>query len=131
MIVKGNTAGNTFVAINNIGGTGAQTVEGIEIIEVEGNSAGTFEKAGRIVAGGYDYNVVQKANNWYLTSKIEDVEPEPEPDPVGPERPIVPPSVDPVTPAGKHQYRPEFGSYLANNYAANTLFMTRLHDRPG
>ncbi|TDT51138.1 autotransporter family porin [Enterobacter sp. AG5470] len=129
MIVKGNTAGNTFVAINNIGGTGAQTVEGIEIIEVEGNSAGTFEKAGRIVAGGYDYNVVQKANNWYLTSKVEDVEPEP--DPVDPGRPIAPPSIDPVSPAGEHQYRPEFGSYLANNYAANTLFMTRLHDRLG
>lgn len=32
--VLGNTAGNAFVAVNNIGGTGAQTVEGIEIIEV-------------------------------------------------------------------------------------------------
>ena len=52
--VLGNTAGNAFVAVNNIGGTGAQTVEGIEIIEVAGNSDGTFEKAGRIVAGAYD-----------------------------------------------------------------------------
>ncbi|MGY5959149.1 intestinal colonization autotransporter adhesin MisL [Kosakonia sp. BK9b] len=127
MIVKGNTAGNTFVAINNIGGTGAQTVEGIEIIEVEGNSDGTFEKAGRIVAGGYDYNVVKKESNWYLTSEVE---PEPT-EPEGPERPVGP--VDPLKPqpGGKHQYRPEFGSYLANNYAANTLFLTRLHDRLG
>lgn len=68
--VLGNTAGNAFVAVNNIGGTGAQTVEGIEIIEVAGNSDGTFEKAGRIVAGAYDYNVVQKGSNWYLTSFI-------------------------------------------------------------
>lgn len=68
--VLGNTAGNTFVVVNNIGGTGAQTVEGIEIIEVAGNSDGTFEKAGRIVAGAYDYNVVQKDNNWYSTSFI-------------------------------------------------------------
>ncbi|MDI8083761.1 autotransporter outer membrane beta-barrel domain-containing protein, partial [Salmonella enterica subsp. enterica serovar Kentucky] len=39
---------------------GAQTIEGIEIVNVAGNSNGTFEKASRIVAGAYDYNVVQK-----------------------------------------------------------------------
>ena len=145
--VLGNTAGNAFVAVNNIGGTGAQTVEGIEIIEVAGNSDGTFEKAGRIVAGAYDYNVVQKGSNWYLTSFIP-VPPDPEdpdpvdphdPDPVDPD-PVDPDPVDPIIPepeipvappVTEQQYRPEAGSYLANNYAANTLFMTRLHDRLG
>ena len=140
--VLGNTAGNAFVAVNNIGGTGAQTIEGIEIIEVAGNSDGTFEKAGRIVAGAYDYNVVQKGSNWYLTSFIP-VPPDPEdPDPVDPHDPdpIDPDPVDPIIPepeipvappVTEQQYRPEAGSYLANNYAANTLFMTRLHDRLG
>ncbi|HHJ4232562.1 TPA: intestinal colonization autotransporter adhesin MisL [Citrobacter freundii] len=148
--VLGNTAGNAFVAVNNIGGTGAQTVEGIEIIEVAGNSDGTFEKAGRIVAGAYDYNVVQKGRNWYLTSFIP-APPDPEePDPVDPDPvdpidpdpvdPIDPDPVDPIIPepeipvappVTEQQYRPEAGSYLANNYAANTLFMTRLHDRLG
>lgn len=140
--VLGNTAGNAFVAVNNIGGTGAQTVEGIEIIEVAGNSDGTFEKAGRIVAGAYDYNVVQKGSNWYLTSFIP-APPDPEePDPVDPDPvdPIDPDPVDPIIPepeipvappVTEQQYRPEAGSYLANNYAANTLFMTRLHDRLG
>ena len=142
--VLGNTAGNAFVAVNNIGGTGAQTVEGIEIIEVAGNSDGTFEKAGRIVAGAYDYNVVQKGSNWYLTSFIpappDPEEPDPvdpiDPDPVDPDPvdpidpgPVDPDPVDPIIP--EPQYRPEAGSYLANNYAANTLFMTRLHDRLG
>ena len=145
--VLGNTAGNAFVAVNNIGGTGAQTVEGIEIIEVAGNSDGTFEKAGRIVAGAYDYNVVQKGSNWYLTSFIP-VPPDPEdpdpvdphdPDPIDPD-PVDPDPVDPIIPepeipvappVTEQQYRPEAGSYLANNYAANTLFMTRLHDRLG
>ncbi|WP_410752787.1 intestinal colonization autotransporter adhesin MisL [Citrobacter youngae] len=145
--VLGNTAGNAFVAVNNIGGTGAQTVEGIEVIEVAGNSDGTFEKAGRIVAGAYDYNVVQKGSNWYLTSFIP-VPPDPEdpdpvdphdPDPVDPD-PVDPDPVDPIIPepeipvappVTEQQYRPEAGSYLANNYAANTLFMTRLHDRLG
>jgi autotransporter family porin len=148
--VLGNTAGNAFVAVNNIGGTGAQTVEGIEIIEVAGNSDGTFEKAGRIVAGAYDYNVVQKGNNWYLTSFIpappDPEDPDPvdpvDPDPVDPidPGPVDPDPVDPIIPepevpvappVTEQQYRPEAGSYLANNYAANTLFMTRLHDRLG
>lgn len=151
--VLGNTAGNAFVAVNNIGGTGAQTIEGIEIIEVAGNSDGTFEKTGRIVAGAYDYNVVQKGSNWYLTSFIpappdpedpdpvdphdpDPVEPDPvdpiDPDPVDPVDPIIPEPEEPVAPpVTEQQYRPEAGSYLANNYAANTLFMTRLHDRLG
>ena len=139
--VLGNTAGNAFVAVNNIGGTGAQTVEGIEIIEVAGISDGTFEKVGRIVAGAYDYNVVQKGNNWYLTSFIQPEDPDPvdphdpdpvSPDPVDPVDPIIPEPEEPVSPpVTEQQYRPEAGSYLANNYAANTLFMTRLHDRLG
>ncbi|WP_413595079.1 autotransporter outer membrane beta-barrel domain-containing protein [Citrobacter youngae] len=139
--VLGNTTGNAFVAVNNIGGTGAQTVEGIEIIEVAGISDGTFEKAGRIVAGAYDYNVVQKGNNWYLTSFIQPEDPDPvdphdpdpvSPDPVDPVDPIIPEPEEPdVPPVTEQQYRPEAGSYLANNYAANTLFMTRLHDRLG
>lgn len=161
LTVLGNTTGNAFVAVNNIGGTGAQTVEGIEIIEVAGNSDGTFEKASRIVAGAYDYNVVQKGNNWYLTSfipappdPVDPVDPDPvdpdpvdpiDPDPVDPDPvdPIIPDPTDPVDPVipgpeephvppvTEQQYRPEAGSYLANNYAANTLFMTRLHDRLG
>ncbi|SAA15307.1 outer membrane autotransporter barrel domain-containing protein [Enterobacter roggenkampii] len=146
LIVEGNTSGHTGVEVNNIGGAGAQTVEGIEIVSVGGNSEGTFEKASRIVAGGYDYNVVQKGKNWFLTSLVEPVDPvDPPVDPVDPPvdpvdpvdppvDPVIPPQ-EPVPPAAppksEHQYRPEFGSYLANSYAANTLFMTRLHDRLG
>lgn len=140
LIVEGNTSGHTGVEVNNIGGTGAQTVEGIEIVSVGGNSDGTFEKASRIVAGGYDYNVVQKGKNWFLTSLAEPVDPPVDPvdppvDPVDPPvDPVIPPQ-EPVPPAAppksEHQYRPEFGSYQANSYAANTLFMTRLHDRLG
>lgn len=136
LIVEGNTSGHTGVEVNNIGGTGAQTIEGIEIVSVGGNSDGTFEKASRIVAGGYDYNVVQKGKNWFLTSLVEPVDPvDPPVDPVDPPvDPVIPPQ-EPVPPAAppksEHQYRPEFGSYQANSYAANTLFMTRLHDRLG
>lgn len=140
LIVEGNTSGHTGVEVNNIGGTGAQTIEGIEIVSVGGNSDGTFEKASRIVAGGYDYNVVQKGKNWFLTSLGEPVDPPVDPvdppvDPVDPPVDLVIPPQEPVPPAAppksEHQYRPEFGSYQANSYAANTLFMTRLHDRLG
>lgn len=62
-----------------------------------------------------------------------------DPDPVDPEPvdPVIPDPVIPdigqsdTPPITEHQFRPEVGSYLANNYAANTLFMTRLHDRLG
>lgn len=152
--VKGDTAGNTRVSVNNAGGTGSQTVEGIQIVEIEGASNGTFTKEGRIVAGAFDYNLVKSDNqNWYLTSAaITDPTPEPEPDPDPTPDPEPTPDPDPIPeptpnpepepgpgptptptpqPEGKQQYRPEFGSYLANTFAANTLFNTRLHDRLG
>ncbi len=40
LVVAGETAGSTSVKITNAGGTGAQTVEGIKIIEVGGASEG-------------------------------------------------------------------------------------------
>lgn len=142
LIVNGNTSGNTFVAVNNIGGLGAATVQGIEVVRVGGNSEGVFEKEARIVAGGYDYSLVKKGNNWYLTSEaipdpvipeepVDPVPPEPE-DPVDPVVPVKPEQpVAPTQPLSPSAHRPEFGSYLANNIAGNTLFMTRLHDRLG
>lgn len=145
LIVKGDTAGTTRVSVTNAGGGGAQTVEGIRIVEVEGASDGTFVKEGRIVAGGYDYNIVKNNNqNWHLTSEAipdplppEDPEPaipekpeQPDPVPAAPEKPEQPAPQSPVV-SGPHQYRPETGSYLANALAANTLFTTRLHDRLG
>ncbi|WP_346732956.1 autotransporter outer membrane beta-barrel domain-containing protein [Citrobacter koseri] len=112
MAVAGNTTGTTRVSVNNAGGTGAQTLEGIELINVGGRSDGEFIQDGRIVAGAYDYSLVRgegvMQSNWYLTSMTEVAEPDSE-----------------------AQLRPEAGSYLANNQAANTLFMTRLHDRLG
>ncbi len=42
--------------MNNAGGTGAKTLNGIELIHVDlGKSEGEFVQAGRIVAGAYDY----------------------------------------------------------------------------
>ncbi|CNI21599.1 autotransporter protein [Yersinia aldovae] len=115
MIINGDTSGSTLVSINNLGGTGEQTIDGIELIEVKGDSNGTFSKASRIVAGMYDYDIVKNGNNWYLNSYIPTTTPTPTPTP---------------TP-DDHVVRPESGSYIANLAAANTLFNTRLQDRLG
>ncbi|EFO0998719.1 autotransporter outer membrane beta-barrel domain-containing protein [Escherichia albertii] len=42
VIVTGDTRGSTRVVVNNIDGQGAQTDKGIELIEVNGDSAGSF-----------------------------------------------------------------------------------------
>ncbi|PHI32740.1 type V secretion protein A [Budvicia aquatica] len=141
LVVKGDTSGHTNVVITNIGGNGALTTNGIEIVQVLGNSVGTFNNSGRIVAGAFDYFVRPgtaisgaNANNWYLISDYSPVIPPIEPIPVVPELPVIKP-IAPESPAvpviNAPVYRPEAGSYLANQSAANTLFMTRLHDRLG
>ncbi|MCE5165576.1 autotransporter outer membrane beta-barrel domain-containing protein [Plesiomonas sp. PI-19] len=117
LIVQGNTAGHTQVHITNAGGTGAQTLNGIEVIHVQGQSDGEFS-ANRIVAGAYDYTLARgqgaQSNNWYLTSGKQEVPPVPTPEPA---------------PNHDNDLRPEGGSYTANLVAANTLFQLRLQDR--
>lgn len=118
LIVRGDTRGTTFVRVNNAGGSGAQTLNGIEVIEVGGKSEGEFIQDGRIVAGAYDYMLRRgqgaSSRNWYLASGQSQSEPLPESKPVS-----------------EYDIRPEAGSYTANLAAANTLFITRLHERMG
>lgn len=124
LIVKGNTSGTTGVSVTNAGGSGAQTINGIEVIHVDGQSDGEFTQDGRIVAGAYDYSLGRgqggNNGNWYLTSQKTD--PNREQD--------LEPAVDPDSELAP-DIRPEAGSYTANLAAANTLFATRLHDRLG
>ncbi|WP_370443450.1 autotransporter outer membrane beta-barrel domain-containing protein [Klebsiella michiganensis] len=123
MIIAGDTSGTTRVSVNNAGGSGAKTINGIEVVSVGGKSDGEFVKDGRIVAGAYDYNLVRgessNSNNWYLTNVLSGV-------------------VDPGEGGGDGNkeeiikiYRPESAAYSANMAAANNLFNTRLHDRLG
>lgn len=51
LVVEGDTSGTTAVTVNNAGGIGAKTLNGIELIHVDGKSEGEFVQAGRIVAG--------------------------------------------------------------------------------
>lgn len=114
LVVKGNTSGESQIVFNNANGTGAQTLEGINLISVGGDSGATFSLQNRIVAGEYDY-ILQKGNNsaadtkgWYLTSHL----------------------TNPLTgQVSDKQIRPESGSYASNMQLANTLFSVNLQDR--
>lgn len=96
LIVGGNVlAGTTQVEINNLGGYGAQTIEGIQIVDVGGTSLGSFAKSGRIVAGAYDYDLVKKGESWYLTSQLTPTDPVPDPTPSPAADPQITPTVEP------------------------------------
>ena len=52
LVVTGNTSGTTEVRVINLGGGGAQTVEGIKVVDVGGTSDGTFTPARRLCLPG-------------------------------------------------------------------------------
>ncbi|NKM27914.1 autotransporter outer membrane beta-barrel domain-containing protein [Rhizobium laguerreae] len=86
LVVTGNTAGTTEVKVINLGGGGAQTVEGIKIVDVGGTSAGSFSLQGdyvfegdqAVVGGAYAYRLYQNGlgtpadGDWYLRSTVLD-----------------------------------------------------------
>lgn len=136
--VTGDTSGSTNVAVSNISGAGAQTINGIQLVQVDGASNGSFALQGRAVGGMYEYflrkGTPSAANgNWYLTSAYTgdpcDINPAlPECAPVGPVDPVDP--IDPVDPVDPIPVlRPEPGAYLANQAAAVQMFQLRRHDR--
>ncbi|EFN4910793.1 TPA: autotransporter outer membrane beta-barrel domain-containing protein [Escherichia coli] len=130
LVIKGDASGQTRVAVTNAGGTGAQTLNGIELIHVDGNAdSAEFVQAGRIAAGAYDYRLGRgqgsNSGNWYLTSGKNTPDPEPTPTPDPGSKP------EPAPGGYDNDLRPEAGSYTANMAAANTMFVTRLHDRLG
>ncbi|MDL2280963.1 autotransporter outer membrane beta-barrel domain-containing protein [Selenomonadales bacterium OttesenSCG-928-I06] len=102
LIIGGNTSGTTSVYFNNIGGLGDKTDIGIEVIEVLGDSEGIFLNENAVVAGLYEYSLIQGGNggnekNWYLTTL--------------------------------DLYRPEVGSYLSNMAINSQMFDLRLFER--
>ncbi len=142
--VTGNTSGTTQVTVNNIAGAGAQTVNGIPLMQVDGASNGHLALQGRAIGGMYEYFLRKGTpgatnGNWYLTSAYTgnpcDINPSlPECAPVDPVDPVDPiDPVDPVDPVNPVDpvpvLRPEPGAYLANQAAAVQMFQLRRHDR--
>ncbi|WP_421533806.1 autotransporter outer membrane beta-barrel domain-containing protein [Ochrobactrum quorumnocens] len=90
--VDGDTSGTTRLNIHNEGDEGAQTVNGIKVVDVGGSSNGSFvlgngykAKDGQqaIVGGAYAYTLQQGGNDttddgdWYLVSHIDGPKPSP------------------------------------------------------
>ncbi|MBF8178880.1 autotransporter outer membrane beta-barrel domain-containing protein [Herminiimonas contaminans] len=87
LVITGSTSGATPVKVTNFGGAGAQTTEGIRIIEVQGASNGTFSLVGNttfegqqaVVAGAYAYRLYAGGastpadGSWYLRSALMNV----------------------------------------------------------
>ncbi|MDA5340476.1 autotransporter outer membrane beta-barrel domain-containing protein, partial [Stenotrophomonas maltophilia] len=123
LIIGGDTSGTANVRVNNVGGAGAQTDKGIELIQVGGASNGQFNLAGRAVGGQYEYFLHKGTGadgNWYLRSQLPT---QPDPCVIDPSLPECGP-VDPVDPVDPIEpvpvLRPEPGAYLANLQAAQT-----------
>lgn len=111
LAITGNSAGTSSVAVANVGGMGAQTLNGIEVIGVGGNSDAVFTLDKPVVAGAWEYNLNQHTDgNWYLESAAK----QPDPDNGGNTPEI---------------YRPEVGIYMANYVAAQQMFQHKRDDR--
>ena len=80
LVVNGDTSGTSTISITNAGGAGAQTVEGIQVVQVDGNSAGTFSLASPVQASAYEYQLFQGGTStptdgdWYLRSHLTTVD---------------------------------------------------------
>lgn len=87
LIVEGDTSGVSYVKVFNAGGMGAQTVEGIRIIEVGGASDGNFallsdyttlDNKQAVKAGAYAYTLEKNGvstptdGDWYLRSTFKE-----------------------------------------------------------
>ncbi|WP_159567255.1 autotransporter outer membrane beta-barrel domain-containing protein [Budvicia diplopodorum] len=139
MVVIGNTRGQTYLAINNAGGLGGETVDGIRVISVAGQSDGRFSLNGRVGYGGYEYFLHQgdstgNGGDWYLRSEYSITPPSsptPTPQPVPAPQPQPATPTPPVYPNSRPVIEPEVGIYAGNQTVANTLFNLRLHDRIG
>lgn len=150
LVVTGTTSGDTALKVNNVGGAGAATTNGIQVVQVDGASDGTFALGGRAVAGAYEYQLAKGGvatptdGDWYLRSQA--VVPTPvdpatpvDPVPVDPVAPVEPtpvaPIPDPVAPPAPQPsaplYRPEPAAYLANQAASVGMFEHSMHDRMG
>lgn len=70
LTITGSSFGQSGVTVSNMGGLGAQTVNGMEIVSVAGSSEAQLTLAKPVVAGAYEYSLYQHSDgNWYLESK--------------------------------------------------------------
>ncbi len=101
LVVNGDTSGTSALKVTNIGGGGAQTTEGIKVVDVVGASNGAFALQGdytfhgqqAVIGGAYAYTLQKNGiatpadGDWYLRSSLIN------PPPAAPSGPIYQPGV--------------------------------------
>lgn len=117
-VVTGDASGSTTVYFTNKGGTGAQTLNGIEVIEVDGTNTATFTQGNRIVAGAYDYTLTQSGSSYYLNSALTSSS----------SSSSSSSSTESLT---SSTVRPEIAAYAGNAMASNQMFNLDLNDYAG
>ncbi|HAF5935653.1 TPA: fibronectin-binding autotransporter adhesin ShdA [Salmonella enterica] len=159
LVITGDASGTTDLYINGIG-DGAQTTNGIEVVDVGGvSTSDVFELKNEVNAGLYTYRLYwnESDNDWYLASKAQsddddsggddtpsdggddggNVTP---PDDGGDGGNVTPPDdggdggdVTPPDDGGDvaPQYRADIGAYMGNQWMARNLQMQTLYDREG
>ena len=92
LVITGDVFGTTPVVVTNLGGHGAETINGIRIIEIGGVSSGnaftlrgdyvTADGQQAVVGGAYAYTLRHNSEadpndgNWYLTSETTLIDPD-------------------------------------------------------
>ncbi|CAI8879593.1 autotransporter outer membrane beta-barrel domain-containing protein [Pseudomonas serbica] len=114
VVNDGTLTGTTSIIVNNLGGTGAATLQnGIQVVQAQGTAisdSGAFTLKAPLSAGAFDYHLfkggvtVGSENSWYLRSSVvapplvaaavPDPEPVPNPNP----DPALPPVLVPLVP---------------------------------
>ncbi|APZ66934.1 fibronectin-binding autotransporter adhesin ShdA [Salmonella enterica subsp. enterica serovar Chailey] len=150
LVITGDASGTTDLYINGIG-DGAQTTNGIEVVDVGGvSTSDAFELKNEVNAGLYTYRLYwnESDNDWYLASKAQSDDD----DSGGDDTPsdggddggnVTPPddggdggNVTPPDDGGDGgdvapQYRADIGAYMGNQWMARNLQMQTLYDREG
>ncbi|EAW2492413.1 fibronectin-binding autotransporter adhesin ShdA [Salmonella enterica subsp. enterica serovar Leoben] len=150
LVITGDASGTTDLYINGIG-DGAQTTNGIEVVDVGGTSTSdAFVLKNEVNASLYTYRLYwnESDNDWYLASKAQSDDD----DSGGDDTPsdggddggnVTPPddggdggNVTPPDDGGDGgdvapQYRADIGAYMGNQWMARNLQMQTLYDREG
>ncbi|EDP9480975.1 fibronectin-binding autotransporter adhesin ShdA [Salmonella enterica subsp. enterica serovar Havana] len=147
LVITGDASGTTDLYINGIG-DGAQTTNGIEVVDVGGvSTSDAFVLKNEVNASLYTYRLYwnESDNDWYLASKAQSDDDDSggddtPPDDGGDGGNVTPPDdggdggdVTPPDDGGDvaPQYRADIGAYMGNQWMARNLQMQTLYDREG
>jgi len=79
VINGGHASGDTGLLITNVGGPGAATMQGIQVVQaINGGTtdANAFRLTNRVTAGAFEYQLNRTGENWYLQSFLTPTPPQ-------------------------------------------------------